>query len=218
MNDAPTLGDLIRARQETTGWSYRDLAERSPEGSGLNKTRWRELRMDEAKTFSGKQLRGVAVVLGASEQVVGRAALVTMGLSLVSDSGAIRTANAVHADPSLTERDRRIITAVLREMSAEERDGSGSAAPMKTAGGDPAGDQQDQKTPTASAAPVVGEQEGSSADAAGDRGAAGGEELTADFFYGLAADARRTEGMAQRDAIDGAGEESQVAHDEHGEA
>ena len=205
MNDAPTLGDLIRARQETTGWSYRDLAERSPEGSGLNKTRWRELRMDEAKTFSGKQLRGVAVVLGASEQVVGRAALVTMGLALVPDSGAIRTAAAVHADPSLTERDRRIITAVLREMNAGERGGHGAAAPMNTAGGDFAGEQQDPHT--ASAAPAVGEQEGLSA---------GDGELTADFFYDLAADDRRTEGMAQRDAIDAAGEESQVGHNEDG--
>lgn len=214
MNDAPTLGDLIRARQETTGWSYRDLAERSPEGSGLNKTRWRELRMDEAKTFSGKQLRGVAVVLGASEQVVGRAALVTMGLALVPDSGAIRTAAAVHADPSLTERDRRIITAVLREMNAGERGGHGAAAPMNTAGGDFAGEQQDPHT--ASAAPAVGEQEGLSAGAAGGQDAAGDEELTADFFYDLAADDRRTEGMAQRDAIDAAGEESQVGHNEDG--
>lgn len=53
--------------------------------------------------------------------------------------------------------------------------------------------------------------------------AEGGEQPSADFFYGLAADDRRTEGMAQGDAIDAAGEESQAGPDddehlENGEA
>ncbi|KUG54982.1 hypothetical protein AVL60_01195 [Kocuria palustris] len=52
-----------------------------------------------------------------------------------------------------------------------------------------------------------------------EEGAEPGEQPSADFFYGLAAHDRRTEGMAQRDAIDAAGEESQVdPDDEDGQA
>lgn len=149
MNDAPTCGDPIRDRQETADWPYRDLAEHSPAGFGLNKVRWREFRTDETKTFSIKQLHGVATILGASEHGAGRAALVTTGLTHMSGSGAVRTANAVHADPPLTERDRRIITATLREMSAEERGGHSETTPMNPTGGDPAGTRQDPHTPSA---------------------------------------------------------------------
>ncbi|MBZ6375724.1 MAG: helix-turn-helix transcriptional regulator [Kocuria palustris] len=107
----------------------------------------------------------------------------------------------------LTARQRRAIEDLIRSIvltSAEERGGHGEAAPMNTAGGDPAGNQQDHETPTASAAPKVGEQVP----------VEGGEQPSAEFFYGLAADDRPTEGMAQRDAIDAAGEESQVSADE----
>lgn len=58
-----------------------------------------------------------------------------------------------------------------------------------------------------------------SAGRAGGQEAEAGEQSPADFFYGLAADDRRTDGMAQRDAIDAAGEESQVPdEDEDGGA
>lgn len=109
--------------------------------------------MEMAKTFSGKQLHGVAAGLGPSEQVAGRAALATTGLTLMSVSGAIRTANALHADPSLTERNRPIITAVICEMSAEERGGHGEAAPKNHTRGGPAGTQQDPLTASAAGEP-----------------------------------------------------------------
>ncbi len=81
-------------------------------------------------------------------------------------------------------------------------------------GGDPAGNQQDPHT-TIAAAGVTGVGPTLvSAGAAGGQDGADGEELTEDFFYGLAADHRPTEGMAQRDAIDEAGEESQLSDDE----
>lgn len=185
--------------------SIRRLAERA----GLSHTAVNDVVHGDAKNPAHETLAGIATAL-------------ELPLADVYDLAGRPQAAAAHWAPPaeanlLTDRQRRAIEDLIRSIvltSAEERDGSGSAAPMNQAGGDPAGNQQDQKTPTASAAPVVGEQEGSSAGAAGDQEDVGGDELTADFFYSLAADARPTEGMAQRGAIDAAGEESQVGHDE----
>lgn len=216
------LGRLIASVQERNGWSDRDLQLRAEQLglTALSKSNFSRWRNSPVNSIKGSNIRDMAAVLGVAEATVATAALESMGIRAGGDTGA-SVDIALSLDPDLSARDKTLVRALLGAMSAaEERDGSGSAAPMNQAGGDPAGNQQDQKTPTASAAPVVGEQEGSSAGAVGDRGAAGGEELTADFFYGLAADDRRTEGMAFRDAIDAAGEESQVGpgDDESGAA
>ena len=118
MNTSTTLGALIQERRNSNGWSYRDLETRSPAGTGLNKSRWGELARDEVKTFSGDQLRGIAQALSLPEHVIGRAALTSMGLP--SSSASARTLeDAVRTDYNLTDHDRRIILAVLREMRTE---------------------------------------------------------------------------------------------------
>ena len=118
MNTSSTLGALIQERRNSSGWSYRDLESRSPAGAGLNKSRWGELARDEVKTFSGDQLRGIAVALGLPQHVVGRAALTSMGLT--ADTSSARTLeDAVRTDYHLTARDRRILLAVVRAMRTE---------------------------------------------------------------------------------------------------
>lgn len=144
MNAAQTLGALIRDRQASTGWSYRDLAQRSPAGTGLNKSRWGELRRDEAKTFSGAQLLGMAEALGVPESIVGRAALATMGVTAHAGSAA-RVEDAVRNDNDLSEHDRRILLAVLREMRTERGGNAVSTAPIIHAGESPATDQEDSE-------------------------------------------------------------------------
>lgn len=209
------LGRLIASVQERNGWSDRDLQLRAEQLglTALSKSNFSRWRNSPVNSIKGSNIRDMAAVLGVAEATVATAALESMGIRSGGDTG-VSVDTALSLDPDLSARDKMLVRALLGAMSAaEERDGSGSAAPMKTAGGDPAGNQQDQKTPTASA---VGEQvpETSSAGAAGGQDAARDEQLTADFFYGLAADDRRTEGMAQRDAIDAAGEESQVPGDD----
>lgn len=214
------LGRLIASVQERNGWSDRDLQLRAEQLglTALSKSNFSRWRNSPVNSIKGSNIRDMAAVLGVAEATVATAALESMGIRSGGDTGA-SVDTALSLDPDLSARDKMLVRALLGAMSAaEERDGSGSAAPMKTAGGDPAGEQQDQTTPTASAAPVVGEQEVSSAGAAGGQDGVDGGELTAEFFYGLAADDRRTEGMAFRDAIDAAGEESQVPGDEDAEA
>lgn len=118
MNTSSTLGSLIQERRNSNGWSYRDLESRSPAGTGLNKSRWGELARDEVKTFSGDQLRGIAVALGLPEHIVGRAALASMGLT--ADTSSARTLeDVVRTEYQLTDHDRRILLAVVRAMRTE---------------------------------------------------------------------------------------------------
>jgi hypothetical protein len=140
VNASQTLGALIRDRQASTGWSLRDLEDRSPAGTGLNKSRWGELRRDGAKTFSGAQLLGIAKALGVSESIVGRSALATMGVTAPAGSSA-RVEDAVRTDSDLSEHDRRILLAVLREMRTERGGNADSTAPITHAGESPATDQ-----------------------------------------------------------------------------
>lgn len=153
MNATQTLGALIRDRQASTGWSLRDLSDRSPSGAGLNKDRWGELRRDEAKTFSGAQLRGIADALGISESIVGRAALATMGVT-ARDGNAARVEDAVRTDNELSEHDRRILLAVLREMRMERGGNADSTAPITHAGESPATDQERRERSTDGASHV----------------------------------------------------------------
>jgi hypothetical protein len=141
VNAPQTLGALIRDRQASTGWSLRDLSDRSPAGAGLDKDRWGELRRDEAKTFSGAQLLGIADALKVPESIVGHAALATMGVTAQTGSAA-RIEDAVRTDNELSEHDRRILLAVLREMRRERERNAVSTAPIAHAGQSPGEDSE----------------------------------------------------------------------------
>lgn len=141
MNTPQTLGALIRDRQASTGWSLRDLSDRSPAGAGLNEDRWGELRRDETKTFSGAQLLGIADALGVPESMVGQAALATMGVTAQTGSAA-RIEDAVRTDNELSDHDRRILLAVLREMRTERGGKAVSTAPMTRTGHSPGEDSE----------------------------------------------------------------------------
>jgi transcriptional regulator with XRE-family HTH domain len=141
VNTPQTLGALIRDRQASTGWSLRDLSDRSPAGAGLNKARWGELRRDEATTFSGAQLLGIADALGVPESMVGQAALATMGVTAQTGSAA-RIEDAVRTDNELSEHDRRILLAVLHEMRRERGGNAVSTAPSDHPGHSPGEDSE----------------------------------------------------------------------------
>lgn len=178
--------DLMTPRGLT---SIRRLAERA----GLSHTAVNDVVHGDAKKPAHETLAGIAdaldVPLADVYELAGR-----------SEPRAAAWTPPAEAN-LLTIRQRRAIEDLIRSIvlsEAEERDGSGSAAPKTQAGGDPAGTQHDPHTQSA-----MGEQD-HEAPAADD-------EVD---FYALAADARRTPGMAQRDAIDEAGEESQAPNDD----
>lgn len=192
------LGRLIASIQERNDWSDRDLQLHAEQlgHSALSKPNFSRWSNSPVNSIKGSNIRDMAAVLGTSETMVAQAALESIGIQAhMPDDSSIDT--ALSLNPDLSARDKNLVRALPGAMSqSKERDGSGSAAPMNHAGGDPAGEQhdQDQTAPTAASA-VVDEQDD--------------DELPVDF-YALAADARRTPAMAARDAIDAAGEESQV--------
>ena len=246
------LGRLIASVQERNGWSDRDLQLRAEqlELTALSKSNFSRWRNSPVNSIKGSNIRDMAAVLGVAEATVATAALESMGIRAGGDAGT-SVDTALSLDPDLSSRDKTLVRALLGAMSgAEERGGHGEAAPMNTAGGDPAGEQQDPHAASAagdempevergtevSGPPVNAERmqravsawtgkvppsDGSGSHTsvlAGRAGrsesAAGDEQSSAEFFYGLAAEDRRTEGMAQRDAIDEAGEESQALGDD----
>lgn len=203
------LGQLIASIQERNDWSDRDLQLHAEQlgHSALSKPNFSRWRNSPVNSIKGSNIRDMAAVLGTSEAVVAQAGLESMGIQArTPDNSSVDT--ALSLDPDLGARDKSLVRALLGAMGQpEERDGSGSAAPMNHAGGDPVGtqhDQPDQHETTPAAASAVGDERGAEDD-----------EVD---FYALAADARRTPGMAQRDAIDEAGEESQAGPDDEGEA
>lgn len=212
MNDTdPNLHDLVTMALDKRQTSVRQLAAQAQgHGFAITGTTLGHIRARTYKSVpSDETVRALAWLAGVPKDVAFAAA----GRRAPGPPLADELPPGVD---NLSPKSRRAVIELLRVLvEAEERDGSGSAAPMKPAGGDPAGTQQDQKTPTASAAPEVGEQEGPSVGAVGGQdGLDGDEQLSAEFFYGLAADDRPTGGMAQRDAIDAAGEESQAGPDD----
>lgn len=230
------LGRLIASIQERNDWSDRDLQLHAEQlgHSALSKPNFSRWRNSPVNSIKGSNIRDMAAVLGTSETMVAQAALESIGIQAhMPDDSSIDTALSLH--PDLGARDKNLVRALLGAMSqSEERDGSGSAAPMNHAGGDPAGEQHDQHDTTTASAVGDGAPEAErGTDAPGP--AANAEQMRkvvrawgitpepegddVPDWTTMAAYRQRTPGMAQRDAIDGAGEESQApADDEDGGA
>lgn len=150
-------------------------------------------------SIKGSNIRDMAAVLGVSEGAVAHAALESMGVDVGTDAGP-SVDTALSLDPELSARDKKLVRALLGAMSAaEERDGSGSAAPMTQPAGDlGANRHQDDEEALAAASATGGEDD------------PGADSVEEPDFYALTAHRTTTPGMAQRIPIDEAGEESQM--------
>lgn len=134
------LAQLIDDAMQANRWSLRDVSERAKaHGHALSQQNISRIRNEPVVTLVAKQARGLAAGLEVPVSSVVAAALRSMGFT-PSDQSNVTPEEAVRRDERLGSRDRRIVTAVLRELRlAEERDGDGNAAPNTQAGDFPAG-------------------------------------------------------------------------------
>ncbi|MEG9248047.1 hypothetical protein V6S67_08115 [Arthrobacter sp. Soc17.1.1.1] len=137
MNSRHPLGDLIERVQEKNGWSDRDLADRAGRMNlEIAKSNFSRLKNQPLNSIKGSLIKGLAEVLDISESRVAQAALASLGVDLGPADDSLDV--AVRRSLDLSERDRRIINAVLTTMRTEERGGNVSTAPITRAGESPA--------------------------------------------------------------------------------
>lgn len=137
MNSRHPLGGLIERIQSKNDWSDRDLADRATRMKlEIAKSNFSRLKNQPLVSIKGSLIKGLAQVLDVSEAVVAQAALASLGVTLDSEADSLDT--AVRRSVDLTERDRRIVAAVLNTMRMEESDGNVSTAPITRAGESPA--------------------------------------------------------------------------------
>lgn len=110
------LGKLIDEVQRRNGWSLRALQKRG-EDLGLHRVSHANLgrlKGEPLVSVKGSNIKELSAVLGVPESVVARAALASMGVTLPRE--AATPEEAVWADVTLSERDKRVVLAALRTM------------------------------------------------------------------------------------------------------
>ncbi len=118
MNSKHPLGQLIEKVQRDNGWSDRDLAARAQSMElDLGKSNWSRLKNQPVLTFKPSHIKGLALVLKQTETTVARAALASMGIDLEGYQDGDVPA-AVRNNGELSDRDKRVLLAVFRELAA----------------------------------------------------------------------------------------------------
>jgi hypothetical protein len=121
------LGRLISERMENKDhrWGVRDVERRARErGESLNKTTVSELRREMTPTITRANVYGLAAGLGVTPLTVALAALESWGIETrpieVTDSLA-----TIAIDPTLSDRDRRQLRALITDMRADQGENDG---------------------------------------------------------------------------------------------
>lgn len=157
MNAPHQLGQLIQSVEDSRGWSLREVARRIERtGRTMSHAYVARLKREPITSVTYETIQAMALGLDLPERVVATAALESMGVHDIgsAESGA---AVAIARDPDLSERDRRILLAVVREMQGEHLEKSTSAEPAA------GGHVEDQAEPDGV---TTGELAGAAADAA----------------------------------------------------
>lgn len=233
MNELSPLGRLIQAAQDDLGWSNRELERQAGDTRGLGKSNIGKLKKGTFEGVRAPVLKALATLIRVPEIQVVQAALETLDLKYTSDEPATLE-DAVAADRSITERDKRILLAAVTEMKVSERHdreeeqepGQETRRPQHSS----PHRTEDGSTPQRSGAPIRDdlEQQRKKKRIADDPAAFGDQARRGDLDYrhqqeraGLAADtdeaAGRTtsEGVRQWEHADTLGEESQDPGDHH---
>ena len=136
MNALHPLGRLIQSVEDSRGWTLREIARRATKaGYEISHQYVARLKRSDLKSISRELIAALGAGLDVPERVVGLAALESMGVHDVDPSEADLAAT-IARDSSLTERDRRVLLAAVREMQREqddEQDGE-RAAPAGSGG------------------------------------------------------------------------------------
>lgn len=118
MNERHPLGQLIFSIQQARGWSERQLEERAAGKPGLGKSNISKIKNHPLVSIKGNVIKGLADLLGVSEQRVAKAALLSMGVDL-GETSSTTLRQSVGSEPELTDKDRKILLAVLNAMEEE---------------------------------------------------------------------------------------------------
>lgn len=136
MNSKHPLGQLIEKVQRDNSWSDRDLAARAQSMElDLGKSNWSRLKNQPVLTFKPAHIKGLALVLKQTETTVAKAALASMGIELEGYQDGDVPA-AVRNNPDLSDRDKRVLLAVFKELARTE------PAPVSTPTPEESGDYE----------------------------------------------------------------------------
>lgn len=199
MNELSPLGRLIQAAQDDLGWSNRELERQAGDTRGLGKSNIGKLKKGTFEGVRAPVLKALATLIRVPEIQVVQAALETLDLKYTSDEPATLE-DAVAADRSITERDKRILLAAVTEMKVSERH-----------------DRGEEQEPGTEARREEHSSQSSSED--GSTPQRSGASMR--HHYGLAADMDEaadrnpSEGVTQWEHADTLGEESQDPGDHH---
>lgn len=135
MNALHPLGQLIQSVEDSRGWSLRAIGRRTEKApTSLTHTYIGRLKTKPITSVTIEAIQALAVGLDVPERVVGIAALESMGVHDVDPSEADLAAT-IARDASLTERDRRVLLAAVREMQRGQDDQQDGERVAPAAGG-----------------------------------------------------------------------------------
>lgn len=121
VNALHPLGELIQSVEDSKGWTLREIARRIDERAGrtISHAYVAKLKRDPIKSITYETIRALSVGLDLPERTIATAVMESMG---VHDIGTAETGSAlaIARDPGLSDRDRKILLAVVREMHGEQ--------------------------------------------------------------------------------------------------
>ncbi len=114
------LGRLIADVMQTNGWTLADVSRRaSQHGQQLSPQNVSRLRNEPIVSVVGKWVQALAYGLDLPPATIATAAVQSMGFT-IDGPAVVSPEDSIAHDQRLSERDRRLVLAVLRELRAEE--------------------------------------------------------------------------------------------------
>ena len=134
MNALHPLGQLIQSVEDSKGWTVREIARRIERADlNLSNAYLGRLKRKPITSVTYETIHALAVGLDVPERMVALAAVESMGVHDVNPAEA-GAAVAIARDPSLSERDRRVLLAVVREMQREDDEAAGEQLEAEAGG------------------------------------------------------------------------------------
>lgn len=134
MNALHPLGQLIQSVEDSKGWTVREIARRIERADlNLSNAYLGRLKRKPITSVTYETIHALAVGLDVPERTVALAAVESMGVHDVNPAEA-GAAVAIARDPSLSERDRRVLLAVVREMQREDDEAAGEQLEAEAGG------------------------------------------------------------------------------------
>lgn len=120
MNALHPLGQLIQSAEDSNGWTLREISRRVGRGGmSMSHSYVANLKTKPIRSITYDMVQALALGLAVPERTVALAAVASMGVHDIQPEEA-GAAVAIARDPSLSERDRRILLAAVREMRDDE--------------------------------------------------------------------------------------------------